>query len=100
EGDDFVSAVAMQSAVFTCELDPTLVGLGSAVREKDLIQPAQLGQFRRKLNGNVVVVGRTRCDQLARLSAYRLDDSRRRMAEAVDRPALHKVEISFPIVVP
>src|SRR5215831_6568144 len=90
----------MQSAVLTGELDRTLVGLGPAVGEKDLVEPAQLGQFRRKLDGNVVVISRTRCDEFTRLPAYRVDHNRRRMAEAVDRPALHEVEISFTIVVP
>jgi len=83
--------MAIEGAVLAGELDCTLVGFGPAVSEEDLVEPAQFGELGRKRNGNVVVVSRTRRDQLARLPANRVGDGRGRMAEAVDRPALHEV---------
>src|SRR5262249_28253934 len=100
EGDDLEGTLAFEGAVLAGELDCTLVGLGSAVCEEDLVEPAQFGQLGRKFNGNVIVVSRARRDQLARLMAYRLGDRRRRMAEAVDRPALHEIKIPSAVVVP
>src|SRR5262249_13266816 len=100
EGYDLVGSVAMQGAVLAGEFDRTLVGLGPTICEEYLVKPAKVGQLGRKLNGNVIIVSWARCDQLPRLPSDGVSDGSRRMAEAVDRPALHEVQISFAIVVP
>jgi len=94
------SSVAMQGSVFAGELDCAFVGLGPAIGEEHLVEPAQIDQLVGKLDGNVVVVSRARGDQLVRLPADRVDDSGWRMAEAVDCPALYEIEIALAIVVP
>src|SRR5437762_12753902 len=99
EGDDFESAVLVFCAVFPRELDGALVGLRAGIGEEDLIEAAVLDQRFRKLQARTVVEGGTRRQQQPGLRGERFRNGRRRMAERVDGPALHEVEIALAGVV-
>jgi hypothetical protein len=99
EGDDFERAVLVQLPPFPRQLDRAFVGLGAGTAEEDVIEAAVLGEQLRQFQRRCVVEGRAGVDQGFRLIRQRPGHRRRRMAEAVHRPALHPVEVALAGVV-
>ena len=98
-GDDLIGAVAMFRAPFARQLDGALVGLGAAVGEEHLMQPAMPRQQIGQPDHLIVVEGGAAVDQSLGLARQRLEDRPRRMAEAVHRPALDEIEIAAAFAV-
>ncbi|CAM2158588.1 conserved hypothetical protein [Paraburkholderia tropica] len=99
ERDDLERAVAMLFAPLARELDRAFVGFGAAVGEEHLVEAAMLGEQARETRHRLVVEGRRRIDEQARLLVHRFDHAVVAVAEAVDRPALNEVEIALAFVV-
>src|SRR4051812_21897610 len=98
-GDDLVAAVGL--AVEPGELDRRLVGLGSAVAEEEFSREgASTAQsFREQsLLFGVPRVGNV--DELANLTADRLDDAWRTVPEQTAAPTGEEVEVGFAFVIP
>ena len=100
ERDDLVSAIAMQGAVFPRKLDRALVGFRARIGEEHLIEAAVIDQGLCQLEARRVVKGRTWRQQQLCLRRKRFDDDRRRMAQAIDRPALNEIEIALAGFIP
>jgi hypothetical protein len=100
EGDDLMRAAFVQRTEFARELDRALIGLGARVRKEHLVEAAvgdqRVGQFQA---GLVEERGARRQQQLC-LRRNRVGNDGRRMAEAIDGPALHEIEIALAAVVP
>src|SRR5439155_15498688 len=100
ERDDLVSAIAVQGAVFARKLDRALIGFRARIGEERLIEATVIDQRLCQLEaGGVVKSGTWRQQQLC-LRRERFGDLRRRMAQAIDRPALNEIEIAFAVVIP
>ena len=100
EGDDFERAILVLRTVFPRELDGAFVGLRAGIGEEYPIEAAVLDQRLRKLQAGAVVEGGAWRQQQFGLRGKRFSNGRRRMAERVDGPALHEVEIALARVVP
>ncbi len=99
-GDDLEGAGALPGAPLARQLDRTLVGLGAAVAEEDLVEARVLDEAAGQAGHLRVVVGGAAVDQPPGLERHRLRDDRGGVAEAVDGPALHEVEIGLAVLVP
>src|SRR6185312_8596700 len=92
-------AVAEALAPFSGELDGTLVGLRAAVAEEDVPEARGARHQRGQLRHALVVVGGAAVDQTRGLGGERLHHRRVAVAETVDGPALHEVEILTALAV-
>ena len=100
EGDDFVRAAFMQRAVFAREFYGAFVGFSAGIGEKHPVEATIVDQRFRQLQADrVVVSGAWRQQQLC-LRGESVGHGRRRMAEAIHRPALDEIEIAFAGIVP
>ena len=90
----------MQRAVFARELDRALIGFRARIGEEHLVEAAAIDQRLRQLQAGPVVERRARRQQQFCLRRQRFGDDRRRMAEAIDRPALDEIEIALAAVIP
>ena len=101
EGRDyFVSAVAVQLAVATGELQRPLIGLGPAVAKEHQVQAAILDKsFRQpELGHGVKLVGGL--NERPGLLRDSFGDYRVAVAQLVHRPTGHEVQVFLPVGVP
>ena len=100
EGDDLVGAVSVQGAVFARELDGAFVGLRARIGEEHLVEAAVIDQRFCQCEAGAVVERRARGEQQFGLGCERIGNGRRRVAEAIDRPALDEIEVALAAVIP
>ena len=100
EGDDLVGAALVQRAEFARELDCALIGFGAGIGKEHLVEAAVGDQRVCQLQAGPVEERRARRQQQLCLRGKRVGDDGRRVAEAIDRPALHEIEIALAAVVP
>src|SRR5437660_628354 len=90
----------MQAPIFTSQLDGSLVGLGSAVREERAHPLALNAELFRELNLAHIVIQVGDVDELSYLALHRLDNGWMAVPQHVDGNARHKVKILFAIAIP
>src|ERR1700692_3933905 len=100
KGDDFVRAVSMHDVVFAGEFYCALVGFGARIGKEHLVEAAVIDQSFCQFEAWAIVEGRAWRQQQLCLRGKRLCDDGRRVAEAIDRPALHEVEIALAAIIP
>src|SRR5579859_7768851 len=100
QGNDLVGAAFVAGAPFAGKLDRAFIGLAPAVGEKHFLEAAVLDDALGEAYRRLVVESRAGRDQLARLVQQGLRYERRAMAQAIDCPALHEVEIALAFVIP
>ena len=100
EGDDLMRAALVQRAEFARELDRALIGFGAGIGEEHLVEAAVGDQRLGELQAGPVEEGGARRQQQFCLRGQRVGNDRGRMAEAIDGPALHEIEIALAAVVP
>ena len=100
EGDDPVRVALVQGAIFTCELDRALIGFRAGIGEEHLIEATLVDQRLCQLEAGGIVKGRTWGQQQLCLRRERFGNFGRRMAEAIDCPALNEIEIALAGVIP
>jgi hypothetical protein len=100
EGDDFERTVLVLRAVFPRQLDRAFIGFGARIGEEYLVEAGVGDERVGKLQAGPVVESRARGQQQLGLRRERIGHDSRRMAEAVNRPALHEIEIALAAVVP
>jgi hypothetical protein len=92
-GDDLVRAVSMEGAPLAGQLDRALVGLRAAVAKEHVLESARPGDQRGQVRHALVVEGGTAVDQAGRLRPDGVHHDRVAVAQAVDGPALHEVQV-------
>src|ERR1700676_4435227 len=95
DSDDFVRAVLVRGAVFAGQLYRAFVGFCAGIGEEHLVEAAVIDQSLCQLEAWAVVEGRAWRQQQFYLCCERLCDDGRRVANAVDRPTLDKIEIAL-----
>ena len=98
-GDDLVGAAATALAPLAGQLDGALVGLGAAVAEEHVAQPAGLGDQRGQAGHRLAVEGRAAVDEARRLRFQRAAHRGMAVAQAVHRPALDEIEIVLAVLI-
>src|SRR5690606_30592636 len=99
EGNDFVGAITLDLPPFTGQFDGALVGFGAAIGKEHAVETRRFHNALGQIHGRLVIKSGRRVDQLFGLSLNRLDNHGRAMAQAVHRPALHKVQVPLAVVV-
>ena len=100
EGDDFKGAAPVHLAELARQLDGTFIGLRATAGEEDPVQAAQRRQARGQFRRAVVEQARAGLQQALALGGQCGADLRRRVAQGVDGPALHQVQVAAALAVP
>ena len=100
EGDDLIGAILVQRAVFAREFYGAFVGFGAGIGKEHLVETRMIHERFCELQADRVVVSGARRQQQFGLRGKGFGHGRRRVAEAVHRPALDEVEIALAGVVP
>src|SRR4051812_25942652 len=100
KGDDLVRAIPMPCAKLARELDRALIRFRTRIGEEHLIEATLIYQRLCQLQARRVEKGRARRKQQFRLFGQRFSDDRWGVPEAIDRPALHEIEVALAGVVP